>query len=196
MFRVFDFCRLEDDERTETRVDREEDFQSPNKTFSESKPNSSNVGPEQDIGVKKTADKKTTKRVFKPFVAQRVNPLPNIIDALTEAQQRLHVSAVPHNLPCRDEEFAEIFGFVVNKLQEGTGGCCYVSGGPGTGKTATVMEVIQYLEANKDEYPDFNFYSINGMRVTSPEQAYVEMWFQLTKEKASGRPSCPLFWSS
>ena len=118
-------------------------------------------------------------------IPPEVNPLPNIANSLTEAQQRLHVSAVPENLLCREEEFAELFGFVESKLQEGTGGCCYISGVPGTGKTATTMEVIQYFEANRDDYPDFNFYSMNGMRLTSPEQAYVEMWFQLTKEKAT-----------
>merc|ERR1719339_339917 len=118
-------------------------------------------------------------------MAPRARPLPDNVDALTEAQQRLHVSAVPSSLPCREEEFAEIFGYVESKLQEGTGGCCYISGVPGTGKTATVMEVVRYLKDNKDDYPDFNFYSMNGMRLTSPEQAYVEMWFQLTKEKAT-----------
>lgn len=134
---------------------------------------------------KKASVQKTPKRVFKPSVAPRARPLPSNVDALTEAQQRLHVSAVPSSLPCREEEFAEIFGYVESKLQEGTGGCCYISGVPGTGKTATVMEVIRYLQDNKDDYPDFNFYSMNGMRLTSPEQAYVEMWFQLTKEKAT-----------
>merc|ERR1719369_2463242 len=176
----------------------EEDFQPSNKSFSKLKPKSSKVKakstwssssvdtePESDIPVKKAATQKTSKRVFKPSVAQRVKPLPANVDAITEAQQRLHVSAVPYSLPCREEEFAEIFGYVESKLQEGTGGCCYISGVPGTGKTATVMEVIRYLKENKDEYPDFNFYSMNGMRLTSPEQAYVEMWFQLTKEKAT-----------
>lgn len=75
-------------------------------------------------------------------------------------------------------------GYVESKLRRDWG-CCYISGVPGTGKTATVMEVVRYLKDNKDDYPDFNFYSMNGMRLTSPEQAYVEMWFQLTKEKAT-----------
>jgi len=137
------------------------------------------------VSLKTTSVQKTPKRVFKPSMAPRARPLPDNVDALTEAQQRLHVSAVPSSLPCREEEFAEIFGYVESKLQEGTGGCCYISGVPGTGKTATVMEVVRYLKDNKDDYPDFNFYSMNGMRLTSPEQAYVEMWFQLTKEKAT-----------
>ena len=35
---------------------------------------------------------------------------------------RLHVSAVPSSLPCRDKEFTDIYGFVEGKLLDGTGG--------------------------------------------------------------------------
>lgn len=142
--------------------------------------------------VKATPGKKTPKRIFKPRVAARSVLLPSKVDPLTEAQQRLHVSAVPDSLPCREEEFAEIFGYVESKLQEETGGCCYISGVPGTGKTATVMEVIRYLEENKEDYPDFNFYAMNGMRLTSPDQAYVEMWRQMTGEKATAEHAMKL----
>lgn len=55
--------------------------------------------------------------------------------------------------------------------------CMYISGVPGTGKTATVKEVIKILEAQRDEgnLPDFKFVEINGMRLTEPRQAYVEI---------------------
>jgi len=187
--------------RAKADTDSDDDFQSvkskfkknlkPSKPASSWSSSSSDEEADEEVpGMKKvilktTSVQKTPKRVFKPSVAPRARPLPDNVDALTEAQQRLHVSAVPSSLPCREEEFAEIFGYVESKLQEGTGGCCYISGVPGTGKTATVMEVVRYLKDNKDDYPDFNFYSMNGMRLTSPEQAYVEMWFQLTKEKAT-----------
>jgi len=141
---------------------------------------------------KVTPGPKTPKRHFKPKVAPRSVPLPTQVDPLTEAQQRLHVSAVPDSLPCREEEFAEIFGYVESKLREDTGGCCYISGVPGTGKTATVMEVIRYLEDNKEDYPDFNFYALNGMRLTTPEQAYVNMWQQMTGEKATAEHAMKL----
>ena len=81
------------------------------------------------------------------------------------------------------DEFAEVFGYIEGKLAEGTGGCMYISGVPGTGKTATVKQVMRYMEENKDEFPDFNFHEINGMRLTCPEQTYVEMWRLLTGEK-------------
>lgn len=35
---------------------------------------------------------------------------------------RLHVSAVPSSLPCRDKEFTDIYNFVEGKLLDGTGG--------------------------------------------------------------------------
>merc|ERR1719422_451761 len=141
---------------------------------------------------KATPAQKTPKRIFKPRVAVRSVPLPYTADPITEAQRRLHVSAVPTSLPCREEEFAEIFGYVESKLREGTGGCCYISGVPGTGKTATVMEVVRYLQENKEDYPDFNFCAMNGMRLTSPEQAYVEMWQQLTGNKATAEHAMKL----
>merc|ERR1719450_1325490 len=50
----------------------------------------------------------------------------------------------------------------------------------------------QYLEENKEDYPDFNFYALNGMRLTSPDQAYVEMWKQMTGEKATAEHAMKL----
>lgn len=38
---------------------------------------------------------------------------------------RLHVSAVPDSLPCREDEFATIMSFVEGKLLDGTGGCVH-----------------------------------------------------------------------
>ena len=48
----------------------------------------------------------------------------------------------------------------------------------GTGKTATVKEVIRQLKSmvNDGHLPDFNFIEINGMRLTEPSQAYVQIW--------------------
>ena len=119
------------------------------------------------------ASQPVRKKVFTPRVAGREVPLPTNADPMAEAQQRLHVSAVPASLPCREEEFAEILGYIESKLQEGAGGCCYISGVPGTGKTATVMEVVRYLQDNSQDYQEFDFFSMNGMRLTSPEQVLI-----------------------
>ena len=53
--------------------------------------------------------------------------------------------------------------------------CMYISGVPGTGKTATVLEVSRSLReaADAGEIPQFKFIEINGLRLTEPRQAYV-----------------------
>jgi len=61
------------------------------------------------------------------------------------AQANLHVSAVPTSLPCREEEYTQILEYLETAIEEGTGACIYISGVPGTGKTATVREVVRTL---------------------------------------------------
>lgn len=54
----------------------------------------------------------------------------------------------------------------------------YISGVPGTGKTATVHEVIRSLQEASENgtLPTFNFISINGMKLTEPRQAFVQIY--------------------
>uniref|UniRef100_A0A8D0H865 Origin recognition complex subunit 1 n=1 Tax=Sphenodon punctatus TaxID=8508 RepID=A0A8D0H865_SPHPU len=106
---------------------------------------------------------------------------------LEEARLRLHVSTVPESLPCREEEFQDIYNFVESKLIDGTGGCMYISGVPGTGKTATVHEVIHRLQqaAENNDLPSFEFIEINGMKLTDPHQAYVQILKLLTGQKVT-----------
>lgn len=54
---------------------------------------------------------------------------------LAIVRQRLHVSAVPKSLPCREKEYTEIYSFLEGNLLDECGGCIYISGVPGTGKT-------------------------------------------------------------
>ncbi|XP_064605733.1 origin recognition complex subunit 1-like [Liolophura sinensis] len=100
---------------------------------------------------------------------------------------KLHVAVVPDSLPCREQEYSDIYNFVEGKVMDGTGGCMYISGVPGTGKTATVREVVRSLvEAMEDgEIPSFRFIEVNGMRLTDPHQAYVQILQQLTKQRAT-----------
>ncbi|KAL5290488.1 ORC1 family protein [Megaselia abdita] len=102
-------------------------------------------------------------------------------------RERLHVSAIPSSLPCRESEFNNIYQFLEGKIQDQCGGCIYVSGVPGTGKTATVTGVIRELqkEVKRDELLPFDFIEINGMRLTEPRQAYVEIYKKLTGKTLS-----------
>ncbi|KND04967.1 origin recognition complex subunit 1 [Spizellomyces punctatus DAOM BR117] len=104
-----------------------------------------------------------------------------------KARERLHVSVVPDALPCRETEFAEIYGHVESAINEGTGCCVYISGVPGTGKTATVHRVMRALSeaAEQEEIPPFQFVEINGMKLTEPSQSYSLLLEVLTGQKFS-----------
>ncbi|OUM66192.1 hypothetical protein PIROE2DRAFT_59514 [Piromyces sp. E2] len=57
-----------------------------------------------------------------------------------------------------------------------------ISGVPGTGKTATVREVIRCLSQQVEEQKlnDFQFVEINGMKITDPTHSYILLWKALS----------------
>uniref|UniRef100_A0AAZ3STX7 Origin recognition complex subunit 1 n=1 Tax=Oncorhynchus tshawytscha TaxID=74940 RepID=A0AAZ3STX7_ONCTS len=129
----------------------------------------------------------STPRHATPSIPSRTVPARQPGNILEEARARLHVSSVPESLPCREQEFQDIYNFVESKVMDGTGGCMYISGVPGTGKTATIHEVIRCLQhaSDMDEIPTFRFIEINGMKMTDPHQAYVQILQKLTDQKVT-----------
>ncbi|XP_075676508.1 origin recognition complex subunit 1-like [Dermatophagoides pteronyssinus] len=83
---------------------------------------------------------------------------------------RLHSSSVPESLPCREFQFNDIHNFITKKLYENEGGCMYISGVPGTGKTATLCEVKRKLNEEAKNLPKFKFIEINGMKLAQPNR--------------------------
>ncbi|KAH6572000.1 hypothetical protein BASA62_003614 [Batrachochytrium salamandrivorans] len=105
------------------------------------------------------------------------------------AIELLHVGAIPESLPGREEEFALIYTHVENAILENSGTCIYVSGVPGTGKTATFNAVLRTLQEQTidESILPFDFIEINGMKLTEPSQAYVALWQGLTGEKVTAK---------
>jgi origin recognition complex subunit 1 len=103
------------------------------------------------------------------------------------ARAQLHVASVPSTLPCREIEFDLVYSHLGAAISEGVGSCIYISGTPGTGKTATVREVVCRLEAlvHSDELDDFIFVEINGMKITDAHQSYTLLWEALKRERVS-----------
>ncbi|BFZ57633.1 Origin recognition complex, subunit 1 [Savitreella phatthalungensis] len=125
-------------------------------------------------------------RSYRVHAPLEVTPLPSrvyekdgtLLSPHQLARQRLHVAEVPDSLPCREDEFAAIYEQVESAIQEGESSLVYVSGTPGTGKTATVREVVKVLQqraAEGDIFP-FRFVEINGMKMPDPVQAYSKLW--------------------
>ncbi|PVU86017.1 hypothetical protein BB561_006835, partial [Smittium simulii] len=108
-----------------------------------------------------------------------------------QAISNLHVSSIPDSLPCRENECMDIFSELYEALQTNTSCCLYISGVPGTGKTATVMEVLRMISfaSDQSDLPNFEFISINGMKLTEPQQLYVKLWQEITKTNSKITPN-------
>ncbi|XP_068215174.1 origin recognition complex subunit 1 isoform X2 [Palaemon carinicauda] len=138
--------------------------------------------------------KSSKKSAVKPNMPERDKPVDCPRTPLEQARAKLHVSAVPDSLPCREDEFQQIYSFVEGKLYDGTGGCMYISGVPGTGKTATVKEVVKILQDASEEgdLPSFSFLEVNAMRLTEPHQLWVQVWKGLTGNKVTAEHASSL----
>ncbi|KAL2372221.1 origin recognition complex subunit 1 [Blastomyces gilchristii SLH14081] len=124
---------------------------------------------------------------FTPLGTRILSPSHFTSSPYRQARNLLHVSSVPASLPCRDSEFNTVYDCLRLAITDGTGTCIYISGPPGTGKTATVREVIAQLNASvlAEELDDFVFVEINGMKVTDPHQSYSLLWEALKGDRVS-----------
>ncbi|KAI4153420.1 MAG: hypothetical protein LQ341_000548 [Variospora aurantia] len=124
---------------------------------------------------------------FTPLGTRVLSPSHTTSSPFQLARTNLHVSSIPATLPCRDVEFNTVYTHLEAAISAGSGACIYISGTPGTGKTATVREVVAQLNASvlAEELDDFIFVEINGMKVTDPHQSYSLLWEALKGERVS-----------
>ncbi|KAH0552976.1 hypothetical protein GP486_006826 [Trichoglossum hirsutum] len=84
--------------------------------------------------------------VSKPFTPRTprtpVTPRSTVLTVYSAARQLFVRSANPGQLVGRVEERRELNDFIRTKIESQSGGCMYVSGPPGTGKSALVTEVV------------------------------------------------------
>lgn len=124
---------------------------------------------------------------FTPLATRVLSPHHVQASPYQLARTQLHVASVPTTLPCREAEFSLVYSHLEAAITDGAGTCIYISGTPGTGKTATVREVVAHLDAavRADELDDFIFVEINGMKITDPHQSYALLWEALKGQRVS-----------
>ncbi|WVQ81847.1 hypothetical protein IAT38_003974 [Cryptococcus sp. DSM 104549] len=107
------------------------------------------------------------------------------IDPFERALLLLHVGATPESLPCREVEYVDVMSKVEEGISSGGGGCLYIAGVPGTGKTATVHAVVKELrrKALDGELASFSYVEINGLKIPTPQHAYTVLWEAISGAK-------------
>ncbi|XP_034240846.1 origin recognition complex subunit 1 isoform X2 [Thrips palmi] len=135
----------------------------------------------------KTPLKTPSRSALTPSMPARVTARFTPTSSLEQIRKNLHVSAVPMSLPCRESEYRNIYNFLENKIRDSAGGCMYISGVPGTGKTATVTAVVRSLKklADSKKLKDFQYIETNGLRMTEPRQVFVQVLKALTGQKCT-----------
>lgn len=80
--------------------------------------------PKRSVATPKTQtpSKSVKNGLLTPSMRQRNISVAKPATPLQEARARLHVSAVPKSLPCREEEFNNIYTFLEGKLMDNSGG--------------------------------------------------------------------------
>ncbi|CEF66182.1 Origin recognition complex subunit 1 [Strongyloides ratti] len=87
----------------------------------------------------------------------------------------LHTSEIPSRLVCREDETNKIKTFVKAAIsQSGTSSAMYISGVPGTGKTASTLQVLKELNGTKKK--KFIYCYVNGMELPQPNKVFVEVY--------------------
>lgn len=93
---------------------------------------------------------------------------------------KLQLSAIPDELPCRDKERKIITDYIENGLRnKGSSSSLFISGMPGTGKTATTLAVIDDLKERRK----FAFLHINAMQITNPNVVYTIICESITGQR-------------
>lgn len=91
----------------------------------------------------------------------------------TRAVEALKLSVLPENLPCREQETASIREFLRTAVGTtgSSGNVLYISGVPGTGKTASVLSVVKQMQNSLS----FEFVYINSMKLNTPTDIYSDL---------------------
>jgi hypothetical protein len=140
--------------------------------FFDSKENNSFLSVSVSGLFKRGMDLSQYKEVYESFLTSNDGNLP--FDDFSLAIQRLQISVIPDELPCRNKEREEIENHIRDVLvYHRTKPPLYICGLPGTGKTATVLSCINRLrkEAENGNLPEFDFLEINCLRLKHPNDA-------------------------
>ncbi|EEB07000.2 MCM loader [Schizosaccharomyces japonicus yFS275] len=102
---------------------------------------------------------------------------PGTPSVYTNARQQLRRSARVQQVVGRSEEKSKVFEFVSTCVESHTGAALYVSGAPGTGKTAVITEVVSQFSAENN---DIQLCSLNCMTVSNPRTIFAKILAKLT----------------
>lgn len=106
-------------------------------------------------------------------------------DAKEGSDDEYEPNEISKKLPCREDQFTEIYYTLESAIELSSGTSLYISGPPGTGKTVTVREVVKQLhkQTKISNIPKFEYLEINGLKMITPQSAYEALWNKIATTK-------------
>ncbi|TKR68574.1 hypothetical protein L596_024538 [Steinernema carpocapsae] len=115
---------------------------------------------------------------------ESVKPKPNTLEWV---RSQLCAALIPDRLPCRDQEYRHIEVFFKKAIAKNSESqSMYISGVPGTGKTATVLQVARMYKEQKSS-PKFHFIHVNAMELSDPKMFFAAVFKQYAGKDASAK---------
>ncbi|XP_057652846.1 cell division control protein 6 homolog [Diorhabda carinulata] len=114
-----------------------------------------------------TSTKKNGKEIDAPDDSNKEVEIPKNVTLYQSARQALH-GTLPNEMPGRERELSQLRDFIVQHIENSTSGSLYISGPPGTGKTASLNMILQdnHISSSVD-----NVY-VNCTAIKSPTAIY------------------------
>lgn len=106
-------------------------------------------------------------------------------NAFAAARQLFTQSGSPTRLVGRDSERTQIHDFINDAITARSGGCTYVSGPPGTGKSAFVQDVINQFAAHED----VEIATINCVSLRTSADIYARLLQEFAPNATIGKSS-------
>ncbi|XP_012935046.1 cell division control protein 6 homolog [Aplysia californica] len=132
--------------------------------------------------------KSPSRRLFQspPKSPVRSSPLQKSNARMYQTTKRCLHTAKPARLVGREKEEEKVEEFISERVDAGTSGSLYVSGAPGTGKTAVVQHVVDKL---KNEYGNLETAYVNCMTLKDSNGVFGKLYEQLTGKTYKGKDS-------
>ena len=118
------------------------------------------------LPIEKERREKRARNALKQFLGEDSDS-----DDDTNVVKALQLRSAPKTLLRREKQREDIEAFVRSAFSGSAGRSMYIAGMPGTGKTATVHEVVRRCRDL-----DFDFVDINAMRLPRPSHAYTLLY--------------------
>lgn len=108
-------------------------------------------------------------------------------DETVAVKRSLH-NSLPSSMLCREEQLATLTGYLTSHLKQKKPGSLYISGAPGTGKTACLSHI---MDNSTDLIKSASVVMVNCMSVKQPQVIFTRIAGELLGNKATKLKTIP-----